>query len=148
MPAPPDTLGIMARETAREGHCTTVGPHFRFPRTASQVDRRMNGSTPNEPGYSWEVGLRAAIYVSSPTANFNRETARAPKDGYYTLIDLLDASHARLPQDHARNVPAGRSATSLARRVLGFFAMSRIIHRRLALDAQTAQSFRRGRGMI
>ena len=121
MPVPSDTLGIMATETARDGTLHNVVP---IPVPAnSQLKWTVpnEGSTPNEPGYSWEVVFVRHIYVSSPTRNFNREDGTRAKDGYYTLIDYLDAEATRAFLKIVHETYRQAIGDEFGKTVLGFF---------------------------
>jgi hypothetical protein len=121
MPVPADTLGIMALETARDQTLHNVVP-IPVPANGQLKWTVPNeGSTPNEPSYSWEVVFVRHIYVSSPTRNFNREDGTRAKDGYYTLIDYLDAdaTHAFLRITHETYRQA--IGEEFGKTVLGFF---------------------------
>ena len=48
------------------------------------------GTTPNEPRYTWQVQFLRHVYLSSPTRNFNRADGTRAKDATYTIIDYLD----------------------------------------------------------
>src|ERR1017187_6389716 len=121
MPVPSDTLGIMATETARDGTLHNV---VAIPVPADgQLKWTVpnEGSTPNEPGYAWEVVFVRHIYVSSPTRNFNREDGTRAKDGYYTLIDYLDAEATRAFLKIVHETYRQAIGDEFGKTVLGFF---------------------------
>jgi hypothetical protein len=121
MPAPSDTLGIMATETARDGTLHNVVP-IPVPADGQLKWTVPNeGSTPNEPGYSWEVVFVRHIYVSSPTRNFNREDGTRAKDGYYTLIDYLDPEATRAFIKITHETYRQAIGDEFGNTVLGFF---------------------------
>jgi hypothetical protein len=121
MPVPSDTLGIMATETARD---QTLHNVVSIPVPANgQLKWTVpnEGSTPNEPNYSWEVVFVRHIYVSSPTRNFNREDGTRAKDGYYTLIDYLDAEATRAFLKIVHETYRQAIGDEFGKTVLGFF---------------------------
>ena len=121
MPVPSDTLGIMATETARDQTLHNVVP-IPVPADGQLKWTVPNeGSTPNEPGYSWEVVFVRHIYVSSPTRNFNREDGTRAKDGYYTLIDYLDADATRAFLKIVHETYRQAIGDEFGKTVLGFF---------------------------
>jgi hypothetical protein len=121
MPVPSDTLGIMATETARDQTLHNVVP-IPVPSDGQLKWTVPNeGSTPNEPGYSWEVVFVRHIYVSSPTRNFNREDGTRAKDGYYTLIDYLDADATRAFLKIVHETYRQAIGDEFGKTVLGFF---------------------------
>ena len=121
MPVPSDTLGIMATETARDQTLHNVVP-IPVPADGQLKWTVPNeGSTPNEPGYSWEVVFVRHIYVSSPTRNFNREDGTRAKDGYYTLIDYLDPDATRAFIKIVHETYRQAIGDEFGKTVLGFF---------------------------
>src|SRR5579883_781562 len=121
MPAPADTLAIMALKTSPDGSLKGVIP---IPLPADLQLKWITpneGSTPNEPRYNWEVVFVRHIYISSPTRNFNREDGTRAKDAYYTLIDYLnpEATRAFLTITHETYWNALRN--EFGKTVLGFF---------------------------
>src|ERR1035437_9187899 len=121
MPVPADTLGIMALETARDQTLHNVVP-IPVPANGQLKWTVPNeGSTPNEPSYSWEVVFVRHIYVSSPTRNFNREDGTRAKDGYYTLIDYLDADATRAFLKITHETYRQAIGDEFGKTVLGFF---------------------------
>jgi hypothetical protein len=121
MPVPSDTLGIMATETARDQTLHNV-VSIPVPSDGQLKWTVPNeGSTPNEPGYSWEVVFVRHIYVSSPTRNFNREDGTRAKDGYYTLIDYLDADATRAFLKIVHETYRQAIGDEFGKTVLGFF---------------------------
>jgi hypothetical protein len=121
MPVPADTLGIMALETARDQTLHNVVP-IPVPANGQLKWTVPNeGSTPNEPSYSWEVVFVRHIYVSSPTRNFNREDGTRAKDGYYTLIDYLDAGATRTFLKITHETYRQAIGDEFGKTVLGFF---------------------------
>jgi len=61
------------------------------------------------------------IYVSSPTRNFNREDGTRAKDGYYTLIDYLDAEATRAFLKIVHETYRQAIGDEFGKTVLGFF---------------------------
>jgi len=61
------------------------------------------------------------IYVSSPTRNFNREDGTRAKDGYYTLIDYLDAEATRAFLKITHETYRQAIGDEFGKTVLGFF---------------------------
>jgi hypothetical protein len=121
MPVPSDTLGIMATETARDQTLHNVVP-IPVPSDGQLKWTVPNeGSTPNEPSYSWEVVFVRHIYVSSPTRNFNREDGTRAKDGYYTLIDYLDPDATRAFLKIVHETYRQAIGDEFGKTVLGFF---------------------------
>ena len=121
MPVPSDTLGIMATETARDGTLHNVVP-IPVPANGQLKWTVPNeGSTPNEPSYAWEVAFVRHIYVSSPTRNFNREDGTRAKDGYYTIIDYLDAEATRAFLKITHETYRQAIGDEFGKTVLGFF---------------------------
>src|ERR1035437_3320459 len=121
IPVPPDHIGMMATDTARDGTVHNVVP---IPVPANGQLKWIvpnEGSTPNEPSYSWEVVFVRHIYVSSPTRNFNREDGTRAKDGYYTLIDYLDADAARAFLKITHETYRQAIGDEFGKTVLGFF---------------------------
>ena len=121
MPAPPDTLAIMALETTRDQQLHNV---IAIPLPSDGQLKWIvpnEGSTPNEPHYDWEVVFVRHIYVSSPTRAFNREDGTRAKDGLYSLIDYLDpeATRAFLKVTHETYRQA--VGDEFGKTILGFF---------------------------
>ena len=90
MPVPQDTLAIWATETDQSGAVKQVIP---IPVPADgqlKYQTPAEGTTPNEPRYTWGVQFLRHVYLSSPTRNFNRADGTRAKDGTYTIIDYLD----------------------------------------------------------
>ena len=121
MPAPPDTLAIFATKSSPDQQVQSVVP---IPVPSNGQLRWIvppEGSTPNEPRFSWEVGFVRHIYLSSPTRNFNREDGTRAKDSLYSLIDYLDADATRafLRITHETYKQAG--GDEFGKTVLGFF---------------------------
>jgi len=72
MPVPADTLAIWSTETDQTGAIKQVIP---IPVPADMQLKYLTpaeGTTPNEPRYSWQVTFLRHVYLSSPTRNFNR----------------------------------------------------------------------------
>jgi len=121
VPVPPDTLGVMALETTQDQQLRNVIP---IPVPADGQLKWIvpnEGSTPNEPRYSWEVVLVRHIYISSPTRASNREDGTRAKDGLYSLIDYLDpeATRAFLKVTHETYRQA--VGDEFGNTILGFF---------------------------
>jgi hypothetical protein len=90
MPVPQDTLAIWSTETDQTGNIKQVIP---IPMPADKQLKYLTpaeGTTPNEPRYTWQVTFLRHIYLSSPTRNFNRADGTRAKDGTYSIIDYLD----------------------------------------------------------
>ena len=90
MPVPADTLAIWATETDQTGAIKQVIP---IPVPADLQLKYLTpaeGTTPNEPRYTWQVQFLRHVYLSSPTRNFNRADGTRAKDATYTIIDYLD----------------------------------------------------------
>jgi hypothetical protein len=90
MPVPADTLAIWATETDQTGTIKQVIP---IPVPADMQLKYLTpaeGTTPNEPRYTWQVQFLRHVYLSSPTRNFNRADGTRAKDATYTIIDYLD----------------------------------------------------------
>jgi hypothetical protein len=121
MPAPPDTLAIMALETAQDQQLHQI---ISIPVPANgQLKWTVpnEGTTPNEPRYSWEVAFVRHIYVSSPTRNFNREDGTRAKDGLYSLIDYLDPEATRAFLTITHETYRQAIGDEFGKTVLGFF---------------------------
>jgi hypothetical protein len=121
MPAPPDTLGIMALETGQDQQLHNI---IAIPVPSNgQLKWTVpnEGSTPNEPRYTWEVVFVRHIYVSSPTRNFNREDGTRAKDGLYSLIDYLDADATRAFLKITHETYRQAIGDEFGKTVLGFF---------------------------
>jgi hypothetical protein len=121
MPAPPDTLAIMALETAQDQQLHQI---ISIPVPANgQLKWTVpnEGTTPNEPRYSWEVAFVRHIYVSSPTRNFNREDGTRAKDGLYSLIDYLDPDATRAFLTITHETYRQAIGDEFGKTVLGFF---------------------------
>ncbi len=91
MPVPADTLAIWATETDQTGAIKQVIP---IPVPADMQLKYLTpaeGTTPNEPRYTWQVQFLRHVYLSSPTRNFNRADGTRAKDGTYSIIDYLDS---------------------------------------------------------
>jgi hypothetical protein len=90
MPVPANTLAIWATETDATGTIKQVIP---IPVPADMQLKYLTpaeGTTPNEPRYTWQVQFLRHVYLSSPTRNFNRADGTRAKDATYTIIDYLD----------------------------------------------------------
>jgi hypothetical protein len=90
MPVPADTLAIWAAETDATG---TIKQVIAIPVPADKQLKYLTpaeGTTPNEPRYTWQVQFLRHVYLSSPTRNFNRADGTRAKDATYTIIDYLD----------------------------------------------------------
>jgi hypothetical protein len=121
MPAPPDTLGIMALETGQDQQLHNIIA-IPLPSNGELKWTVPNeGSTPNEPRYTWEVVFVRHIYVSSPTRNFNREDGTRAKDGLYSLIDYLDADATRAFLKITHETYRQAIGDEFGKTVLGFF---------------------------
>jgi hypothetical protein len=122
MPVPPDTLAIMALETA--GADQSLHNVIPIPVPADLQLKWVTpaeGSTPNEPRYSWEVVFVRHIYVSSPTRNFNREDGTRAKDALYSLIDYLDPEATRAFLKTVHETYRQAVGDQFGKVVLGFF---------------------------
>ncbi len=121
MPAPPDTLAILALETGQDQQLHQI---ISIPVPANgQLKWTVpnEGTTPNEPRYSWEVAFIRHIYVSSPTRNFNREDGTRAKDGLYSLIDYLDPEATRAFLTITHETYRQAIGDEFGKTVLGFF---------------------------
>ena len=90
MPVPADTLAIWSTETDQTGAIKQVIP---IPVPADLQLKYLTpaeGTTPNEPRYTWQVTFLRHVYLSSPTRNFNRADGTRAKDATYSIIDYLD----------------------------------------------------------
>jgi hypothetical protein len=121
VPVSSDTLAIMALETAQDQSLHAVIPIPLPPDGQLKWTVPAEGSTPNEPRYSWEVLFVRHIYISSPTRASNREDGTRAKDGLYSLIDYLDpdATRAFLKVTHETYLKA--VGDDFGKTVLGFF---------------------------
>jgi hypothetical protein len=121
MPVPADTLAIWSTETDQTGAIKQVIP-IPIP-TDMQLKylTPAEGTTPNEPRYTWQVTFLRHVYLSSPTRNDNRADGTRAKDGTYTLIDYLDpkATDAFLHITHETYY--GAVGDQFGKIVLGFF---------------------------
>jgi len=126
MPVPADTLSIMALKSSdprQGGSPQVVGV---IPITVPSNGQLRwtvppEGSTPNEPRYSWEVVFVRHIYVSSPTRNFNREDGTRAKDSLYSLIDYLDPAATRAFLTITHETYRQAVGDQFGKIVLGFF---------------------------
>jgi hypothetical protein len=121
MPVPQDTLAIWATETDQTGAIKQVIP---IPVPADGQLKYLTpaeGTTPNEPRYTWGVQFLRHVYLSSPTRNFNRADGTRAKDATYTIIDYLDpkATDAFLHTVHETYYNA--VGDQFGKIVLGFF---------------------------
>ena len=121
MPVPPDTLAIWSTETDQTGAIKQVIP---IPVPADLQLKYLTpaeGTTPNEPRYTWQVQFLRHVYLSSPTRNDNRADGTRAKDGTYSLIDYLDpkATDAFLHITHETYY--GAVGDQFGKIVLGFF---------------------------
>ena len=121
VPVPSDTLGIMAVETTQDQQIRNVIP---IPIPADGQLKYIvpaEGTTPNEPRYSWEVVFVRHIYISSPTRASNREDGTRAKDGLYSLIDYLDADATRAYLTVTHETYRQAVGEEFGNTVLGFF---------------------------
>jgi hypothetical protein len=121
MPVPNDTLAIWATEADASGTVKQVVP---IPLPADgqlKYQTPAEGTTPNEPRYTWSVQFLRHVYLSSPTRNFNRADGTRAKDATYTIIDYLDpkATDAFLHTVHETYYNA--VGDQFGKIVLGFF---------------------------
>jgi hypothetical protein len=121
MPVPNDTLAIWATESDASGAVKQV---IAIPVPADmqlKYQTPAEGTTPNEPRYTWAVQFLRHVYLSSPTRNFNRADGTRAKDGTYTIIDYLDpkATDAFLHTVHETYY--GAVGDQFGKIVLGFF---------------------------
>ena len=121
MPVPSDTLAIMALKSSTDQQVQGIIPiaipaNFQLKWTVP-----AEGSTPNEPRYSWEVVFVRHIYVSSPTRNFNREDGTRAKDSLYSLIDYLDPEATRAFLKITHETYRQAVGEDFGKIVLGFF---------------------------
>jgi hypothetical protein len=121
VPVPSDTLGIMALETAQDQTLHNV-IHIPVPADGQlKYIVPAEGTTPNEPRYSWEVVFVRHIYISSPTRASNREDGTRAKDGLYSLIDYLDADATRAYLTVTHETYRQAVGDEFGNTVLGFF---------------------------
>jgi hypothetical protein len=121
MPAPSDTLGIFALKLATDQQVRGVVP---IPVPADGQLKWIvpnEGTTPNEPRYSWEVVLVRHIYISSPTRNSNREDGTRAKDALYSLIDYLDPEATRAFLNITHETYRKAIGDQFGKTVMGFF---------------------------
>jgi hypothetical protein len=121
MPVPNDTLAIWATEADASGTVKQVVP---IPLPADgqlKYQTPAEGTTPNEPRYTWSVQFLRHVYLSSPTRNFNRADGTRAKDATYTIIDYLDpkATDAFLHTVHETYYNA--VGDQFGKIILGFF---------------------------
>jgi hypothetical protein len=121
MPVPSDTLAIMALKSSPDQQVQGIVP-IALP-SAGQLKWTVppEGSTPNEPRFSWEVVFVRHIFVSSPTRNFNREDGTRAKDSLYSLIDYLDPEATRAFLKITHETYRQAVADDFGKIVLGFF---------------------------
>jgi hypothetical protein len=121
MPAPPDTLAIFATKSSPDQQTQSIVP---IPVPADGQLKWIvpnEGSTPNEPRFSWEVTFVRHIYLSSPTRNFNRADGTRAKDSLYSLIDYLDADATRAFLKITHETYYQAAGDEFGKTVLGFF---------------------------
>ena len=121
MPAPADTLAIFAVKSSPDQQVQGIVP---IPVPSSGQLRWIvppEGSTPNEPRFSWEVVFVRHIYVSSPTRNSNREDGTRAKDSLYSLIDYLDADATRAFLKITHETYLQAAGDEFGKTILGFF---------------------------
>jgi len=121
VPVPSDTLAIMALETTQDQQLRNMIP---IPIPADGQLKYIvpaEGTTPNEPRYSWEVVFVRHIYISSPTRASNREDGTRAKDGLYSLIDYLDADATRAFLKVTHETYRQAVGDEFGNTVLGFF---------------------------
>ena len=121
MPVSPDTLAIMALQTAQDQQLHRVHP-IPLPSNGQLKWTVPNeGSTPNEPRYSWEVVFVRHIYLSSPTRASNREDGTRAKDALYSLIDYLDPDATRAFLRITHETYRQAVGDEFGKTILGFF---------------------------
>ena len=121
MPAPSDTLGIFALKLATDLQVRGVVP---IPVPANGQLKWVvpnEGTTPNEPRYSWEVVFVRHVYLSSPTRNSNREDGSRAKDALYSLIDYLDPEATRAFLGLTHETYRKAIGDQFGQTVMGFF---------------------------
>ena len=121
MPVPPETLGILGLEYDANQQIKQAIP-IPVPKDLQlKWLTPAQGSTPNEPRYTWQVLFVRHVYLSSPTRNFNRADGTRAKDATYSLIDYLDpkATDAFLATVHETYRAA--VGDQFGKIVLGFF---------------------------
>ena len=121
MPVPADTLAIWATETDAQGAIAKVIP---IPVPADlQLKYQVpaEGSTPQQPHYSWQVQILRHVYLSSPTRNFNRADGTRAKDATYSLIDYLDPKATDAFLHTVEETYYGAVGDQFGKIVLGFF---------------------------
>jgi hypothetical protein len=121
MPVPADTLAIWATERDAQNAISKV---IAIPVPADwqlKYQAPNEGTTPNEPRFTWQVQFLRHVYLSSPTRNFNRADGTRAKDATYTIIDYLDpkATDAFLHTVHETYY--GAVGDQFGKIVLGFF---------------------------
>ena len=79
------------------------------------------GTTPNEPRYSWQVTFLRHVYLSSPTRNDNRADGTRAKDATYSLIDYLDPKATDAFLHITEETYYGAVGDQFGKIVLGFF---------------------------
>jgi hypothetical protein len=122
LPVPPDTLAIMALETAYQDHHLHKAIPIPLPSNGQFKWTVPNeGTTPNEPRYDWDVVFVRHVYVSRPTRNFNREDGTRAKDGLYSLIDYLDVDATRAFLKITHETYRQAIGDEFGKTVLGFF---------------------------
>ena len=121
MPVPPDTLAIMAQEFDSSQQLKKTIP---IPIPAGLQLKWLTpaeGSTPNEPRYTWQVLFVRHVYLSSPTRNFNRADGTRAKDGTYSIIDYLDPAATQTFLSIVHETYRGAVGEQFGKIVLGFF---------------------------
>jgi hypothetical protein len=121
MPVPNDTLAIWATETDQSGAVKQVIP---IPVPADLQLKYLTpseGTTPNEPRYTWQVQFLRHVYLSSPTRNFNRADGTRAKDATYTIIDYLDSKATDAFLHTVHETYYGAVGDQFGKIVMGFF---------------------------
>jgi hypothetical protein len=121
MPVPNDTLAIMAQEFDASQQLKKTIP---IPVPADHQLKWLTpaeGSTPNEPRYTWQVLFVRHVYLSSPTRNFNRADGTRAKDATYSLIDYLDPAATQTFLSIVHETYRAAVGGEFGKTVLGFF---------------------------
>lgn len=121
VPSPSDTLGIFALKLATDQQVREVVP---IPMPADGQLKWIvpnEGTTPNEPRYTWEVVFVRHVFISSPTRNSNREDGTRAKDALYTLIDYLDPDATRAFLNLTHETYRKAVGDAFGKTVMGFF---------------------------
>ena len=138
MPVPPDTLAIFATKTSTDQRDSRRRQYSRSVERPAQVDRAGRGLDPQRAAPFLGSGFRAAHLRQFADAEF-QSRGRHARQGRPLLAHRLpgSGSHSRLPEDHARDLPAGGGRRVRQNRS-GLFRRRAGLQQRHSLDAQTA----------